>query len=103
MAGNSTPSSYAGFGGGSSTPSAPPDQTGKKLADRAKDVKRILDQVLKTAERTALRQRLGESLARLLAEHEPAEAAEETVTVFLTEQEGDGLVGEGDQKQPEMA
>ena len=49
MAGNSTPSSYAGFGGGSSTPSAPPDQTGKKLADRAKDVKRILDQVLKTA------------------------------------------------------
>jgi len=64
-------------------------------------------QVLKPTEQKALKKRLGESLARLLVDHEPPEEAEaaeepsgETVTVFLTEEGGEA---EGDVAQPAMA
>jgi len=72
--------------------------------------------VLKPAEQRALRTRLGESLAQLLVEHLPPEEAavptDETVTVFLTETEGEAqeggevnadAIGEGDQAQAPMA
>ena len=55
--------------------------------------------VLKQIEQRALKRRLGESLARLLHDHEPPEegagpagGADENVTVFLTEEGGEGGV-----------